>query len=80
MDEDELLNREGLSPQEYLEFTERESLPANRSEVGKTYSLCLHSRYPAKFFDVSNYCIVLLFCFEWGTARHGKAQCRAAGL
>ena len=34
MDEDELLNREGLSPREYLEFTEREqSLPANRSEV-----------------------------------------------
>ncbi len=24
MSEDELLNREGLSPQEYLEFTERE--------------------------------------------------------
>ena len=68
MDEDELLNREGLSPQEYLEFTERESLPANRSEVGKTYSLCLHSRYPAKFFDVSNYCIVLNVG-QRGTAR-----------
>ena len=37
MDEDELFNREGLSPQEYLEFTERESLPANRSEVSKFY-------------------------------------------
>ena len=24
MDEDELLNREGLSPRQYLEFTERE--------------------------------------------------------
>lgn len=27
MDEDEILNREGLSPQEYLEFTERERPP-----------------------------------------------------
>jgi hypothetical protein len=38
MDEDEILNREGLTPQQYLEFTERfipenETLPAQNDTV-----------------------------------------------
>ena len=39
MDEDELYNREGLSPRQYLEFTERERPPPqnNTEEVQFNY-------------------------------------------
>ena len=37
MDEDELFNREGLSPQQYLEFTERERPPNITTEPEMTF-------------------------------------------
>ena len=38
IDEDELLNREGLSPREYLEFTERERVVPPPEVVDQDYS------------------------------------------
>jgi hypothetical protein len=48
MDEDEILNREGLTPQEYLEFTER-FVPENETVPAKTETVRLASKSGAVF-------------------------------
>ena len=58
IDEDELLNREGLSPREYLEFTERERVappPAGMTLAGSAF---------CPQFSVRNLAIALFLIYQ----------------
>ncbi len=57
MDEDELLNREGLTPREYLEFTENEQLIPRQPEQNDTVKIILCCRC----YCCSRKCCFLMF-------------------